>query len=434
MTGASARRRPFRILVLVHGTIGTHMSGPEIRGWQIAKALAARHTVTVADRGPNERLHDGVRVVPTTRGRLVREALAHDAVVGPSLPPYLLLALRHSKVAIISDQYDPVDLEVATLEGDPGIRREVASREAHLRLQLRAADMVMCAGERQRSRLSAMGQAGGDRAGAGIEILPMGIAPEAHESTRLLRDRFPAIAPDDRVILWWGSIWKWFDAETAIRAVGGLASEDPRIKLVITAGPPSYQRRTRMLAVDSARQLAASLGLLDRHVFFLDEWVPYEQRAAYLMDANVGISLHRGTAEAELAARARYMDYLWAGLPCVLAAGDETAQEFGERGFARLVAPGDEAATRQALLALLEDPQSSAARDAGRALAAAYRWDVLVGRWVPKLETLITGKHRGTGAWSRVAADVAAYYWRRTGDKGLAVARSMRTRMELHAS
>ncbi len=41
------------------------------------------------------------------------------------------------------------------------------------------------------------------------------------------------------------------------------------------------------MAVD-ARRLADELGLTDKHVFFNEEWVAYDDRQNYLLDADVG--------------------------------------------------------------------------------------------------------------------------------------------------
>ena len=59
--------------------------------------------------------------------------------------------------------------------------------------------------------------------------------------------------------------------------------------------------------------------------------------ADHLGEADVGLTLHGDAAEASLAARFRYMDYLWTGLPCVLSAGDEGGEQLAAAGAARLV-------------------------------------------------------------------------------------------------
>ena len=43
--------------------------------------------------------------------------------------------------------------------------------------------------------------------------MPFGVAaPPPPPSERPLRAHFPQIGQDDPVVLWWGKVWKWFDA------------------------------------------------------------------------------------------------------------------------------------------------------------------------------------------------------------------------------
>jgi len=185
------------------------------------------------------------------------------------------------------------------------------------------------------------------------------------------------------VVLWWGSVWRWLDAETAIRAVASLDD----VRLVITAGRPPTGNVEGLSAAEEASELAESLGLLGDKVLFLDEWIPYEERHHYLMDADVGITLHRDTAEAAVAARSRYMDYLWAGLPCVLARGDELADRFAQAGFAELVPPHDKEAVAATVARLLRDPgRLPGMRAAGNELATSLGWDSAARALTEELE------------------------------------------------
>ena len=43
--------------------------------------------------------------------------------------------------------------------------------------------------------------------------------PPPASGRRPLRERFPQIAEDDTVVLWWGSIWRWLDAATALAPI-----------------------------------------------------------------------------------------------------------------------------------------------------------------------------------------------------------------------
>jgi glycosyltransferase involved in cell wall biosynthesis len=416
-----------RILVAIHGGAGSRVTGPEIRGWSVARALAARHDVTVAVHDPAEATVDGLPVVPYTRGALVREARRHDAVVAPVLPPYLFAALRGTSTITVADQYDPVHIELSVFKGDQvGIGRVLKAQRMIREAQLRFADLVVCAGEAQRAlAVEELAALRPRRAGAPeIVSVPFGIPdpPPAAES-RPLRAAFPAIRPTDPVVLWWGKVWKWFDAGTAIEAFAQVVDRRPDARLVISAGKAPKAKFDRSERTEQARERAAALGLLDRNVFFLDEWTPYDRRHEYLLDADVGLTLHGDTPEAPFAARARYMDYLWCAVPCVLAGGDEVADGFGAAGFASVVAPHDRDAAAAALLRLIERPgEREAARAAGERLADRYRWPELVRPLAAAIEERAASTRRTASA--RLVSAVGRYYVRRTVDHAAALARS----------
>jgi glycosyltransferase involved in cell wall biosynthesis len=409
-----------RLLVVVHGGVGGRVTGPEIRGWEIARALSAHHDVTVAVHDPPGPEKDGLPLVPSTRRELGRVARRHDAVIAPILPPYLFAALRGSRTIMVSDQYDPVELELSIFTNQPGVARAIGSQRMVRRMQLRFADVVVCAAERQRELLLAELDALPERRAAppAIVTMPFGLpAPPAPAPAGGLRSRFRQIGDRDPIVFWWGKVWKWFDAATAIRAFEIVVRERPDARLVISAGKAPKEAFDRSANTEEARTLARGLGLLDRNVFLLDEWVPYDRRHELLQDAELGITLHGETAEAPYAARARYMDYLWAGLPAVLARGDEVADRFGAAGFARLVSPGraDEAA--RAMLELIGDRRALArARTAGRELAAEYRWETLVRPLAEAIERRVAPRRPPRTLSGPLVRDVGTYYLRRAVD------------------
>lgn len=412
---ATAGSKPLRILVLVQGKLGEKMSGPEIRGFEIAKALATRHEVTAVAREPVTDSHEGVAVVPFSRRRILREALRHDVVIAPCVPPFLFAVKAVRPIRFVSDLYDPVDVELATIAG---MDRQARAARAAQRIQLRFADLILCAGSRQRQRLEQEIDSLGTVTAKPIRELPFGLPPAPAVSRQQpLRERFPTLGADDTIVLWWGSIWPWLDAEGAIRAFEPVAHARPDVKLVFASGRRAGSHGDRLSAADAAVELARERGLLDRSVFFIDDWIPYDERHAYLQEANLGFVLHKDTPEAGLAARARYMDYLWTGLPCVLAHGDETAERFGREGFAALVPPNDPAAASKALQQAVEDPNwKEAARQSAERLACEYEWASLVEPIAAALEDP-SPSHRLSGRdLAALIGRSGTYYTRRLGD------------------
>ena len=134
-----------------------------------------------------------------------------------------------------------------------------------------------------------------------------------------------------------------FLSAVIIRAAAALQQERPHLRLCFFAGarPNPYGEPYRTRNYERARRLAAELGALDRSVIFLEEWVPYERRGAYLAEADAGVSAHVAGVETRFAFRTRLLDYLWARLPVVCSADDSLGEELARHGAGLLVGVGD---------------------------------------------------------------------------------------------
>ena len=109
-----------------------------------------------------------------------------------TIPPFALALKRWLGVIAVSDQYDPVELELGTL-GPGGARARDTARAAR-RLQLRSADLVLCAGERQRAAIeSEIALQAGER-GPPVCVVPFGIDEDpAPPGGNPIREEFPQI-------------------------------------------------------------------------------------------------------------------------------------------------------------------------------------------------------------------------------------------------
>ena len=134
-----------------------------------------------------------------------------------------------------------------------------------------------------------------------------------------------------------------------------------------------------MAMAAEAFALAEALGLRDRTVFFNLGWVPYAERGAYLLDADVAVSAHFDDIETRFSFRTRLLDCLWAGLPVVTTLGDSLGDQIVAGGAGRAVGFGDVAGWVDTLDAFLDD---AAARDEARAAAAeirpSFEWPLVV--------------------------------------------------------
>ena len=135
-----------------------------------------------------------------------------------------------------------------------------------------------------------------------------------------------------------------------------------------------------MTSAREAVAYAEQRGLLGRRVHVGGAWVPYERRADYLLEADLGVSAHHDHLESRYAFRSRILDYFWAGLPVVATGGDVLAELVDREGAGRTVAPGDDDAFAAACAELLDNPEALAAARAAAARAAeAHRWRRVAG-------------------------------------------------------
>jgi glycosyltransferase involved in cell wall biosynthesis len=364
--------------------VGARMAGPAIRAYELARALAASCEVTLAAPAPSELPDADVALLEAGLAdydALIGALRAHDVVVAQLLPPRLLGRVWREPTRLVIDLYNPTVVEaIEATRGKPAASRarltRIVARAAAAHLA--AADLVLCASERQRDLwlgVLAGREALEPDALERLAVVPFGVRaePPRRAATPVLRG--PIVPESARVLLWGGGIWDWLDAPTAIRAVARLPEE---VHLVFQGiRRPALLARDEHAAGAAALGVARSLGLEGSRVHFNDAWVPYEERGGWLLEADLGVSAHPAHLETRFAYRTRIADYLWAGLPVVTSEGDVLGDHVAAAGLGRAVAPGDDEAFAAACAELLADPEP--ARANVRRAAEALRWDRVVG-------------------------------------------------------
>jgi glycosyltransferase involved in cell wall biosynthesis len=371
-----------RVLVVSAEPVGERMAGPAIRAYELARALSGDTRVTLAAPAPSalgderfELLQAGL----ADYDALVAAVRDHDVVVAQLLPPRLLARVWREPARLVVDLYNPTVVEVIeATRGKPAASRarlnRIVGRAAAAHLA--AADLTLCASERQRDLW--LGVLAGREllqpdALDHFAVVPFGVRREPPQRADPPVMRGPLVPADARILLWGGGIWDWLDAPTAIRAVARLPDD---VHLVFQGVKrPALLERDEHAAGARAMVLAGELGLEER-VHFNHDWVPYEQRGAWLLEADLGVSAHPAHLETRFAYRTRIADYLWAGLPVVTSAGDVLGDLVAKRGLGRAVPPGDDAAFADACGELFADP--GPARVAVAQAADELRWDRIV--------------------------------------------------------
>jgi glycosyltransferase involved in cell wall biosynthesis len=363
---------PPRLLIISHDVVGSRMAGPGIRAWETARVLAGRQPVTLVAPQPIDLPAQQCKLGSYTWGDAASLAVwlrQSDVVLANGFVLRAHPELAQAPQPLALDLYDPVILE--GLEASRAMapeQRDVqhALLRDLLRRQLAAGDFLVCATERQRDLYIGALLAGGrvtpqlaeaDPTLRGlIDVAPFGLPPDPPErSGPGIRGVLPGIGPDELVLLWTGGLWDWLDPPTLVEAMALVAEREPRARLVFLAGRHPGQV-AEMRAPELARDRAQALNLLGRSVLFYEQWLPYEQRANFLLDADLAVSLHRAHLETAYAAvRSRFLDHLWAGLASIVSAGDAAADLVDRYGLGRVVPVGDAAAVAQAVVELLGD-------------------------------------------------------------------------------
>lgn len=442
-----------RILVITGDPVGAKMAGPAIRAWNMALALASEHEVVLLSTSGHDGIAAPFRIETVRAGddrAFSRWETWADVIVFQGHAMAQFESLPSSTAIIVADVYDPMHLE--QLEQGRELHaetwdRQVAEATEVLNQQLERADFALCASERQRTfylgQLAALGRINpanylDDPELRGlIDVSPFGIGavPPRHERN-VLKGVVPGIAADDKVILWAGGLYNWFDPATLIRAVALLSEQRPSVKLYFQGTKHPHPDVPEMRVVADSRTLAADLGVLGSSVFFNDSWVDFADRQNYLMEADVGVSTHFSHIETTFSFRTRILDYLWAGLPMVVTEGDSFAELIEAERLGIVVSERDHVALAAALDSILFDQDvAAAARERIAAVREQFLWSatlapLLAFARAPRHAPDIAEQLGSAGGVRRTAAkrrrgwrrdlDLVRHYWRTAGPRVVA--------------
>lgn len=380
-----------RVLLFSHDVVGERMAGPAIRYWELAHQLAAGYEVTLAVPGRPVDRGQPFRLVGYDRASYGALFAGQDVCLTQLVSPRMLPAARRHGTRLIADLYDPMLLEELELHQDKSLRRQRARNRrtlARTRLTLAAADAFICATDRQRDLwLGAL--LASDRLRPDcyrddptlqrlIALVPFGLPGEEPRRTGAGPRQVFGIPAAAVVLLWGGGVWNWFDPLTLLEALHQALDVRDDLHLIFLG---LQHPNPRILATAMAGRLlerAEELRLLGRHVHVNHGWVPYADRANYLLDADVGVSLHAAHLETRFAFRTRFLDYLWAGLPILCSEGDHLADLVAAEGLGAVIPVGAVSAAREAILALsARDERYEAARANIGRLRPRFRWQAV---------------------------------------------------------
>lgn len=395
--------------------IGERMAGTAIRAWELACALGAQVPTVLASPKPVARRHPNVEVLEFEDSAELLRLVDHaDAVLvfGFDLKRYPFLA--HTRALVVVDLYDPWIF--GSLEQYDGMTREEADgAKAHevgtLNELMDVGDFFICASERQRDfwigmlasrgRLDKVAHEHDPHLRKLIDVVPFGcptMPPVSGPEPILRGGQFPGIDTASKVILWGGGTWDWFDPLGVLDAFIRVLIVVPEARLFFMGLELEGRGVPEMATTKALKARARALGLVATgHVHF-GPWVPYDDRGAFLLEADVGVVAAKAMAESRLAWRTRMLDHFWAGLPTISTAGDVLTDIVHDAGAGLRVAPNDVQAMTSALTIMLtDDAFRTSCRAASLGLADRYRWSDVVAP--------LAGLAADPGSWRAARAD-----------------------------
>lgn len=363
LAGSQAPRRDLLILTPDH--LGHMRIGLAMRHWEIAEALSrAGLRVTLASTRPvpSDLASPAFRVedVSLPGDKMVNLAREHAAVMiqGTILTDFP--ALREIERPLIADMVTPMHIESIETSQEQYLSSLKAIEHC-----LETADFFVCGNERQRlywlGMLTALGRLSKEDRDRDrefrhlIDVVHFGISDDEPQKTRpVLKGVLPGLQPDDFLLTWFGGIWNWLDPLPLVRAVHGAHEQDPRIKLFFSMYRKNHEQPHAMAV--RAKELSKELGALDRSIFFKELPVPFDQRADYLLESDLGVIVQASNFETQLSARTRALDYLWANLPIFINRGDEIGELVARHGIGIVADSNDPAELQRVLLDYVRDP------------------------------------------------------------------------------
>jgi glycosyltransferase involved in cell wall biosynthesis len=330
-----------KVLLISPDVLAKKMTGPGIRYYNFALELSKNFNVTLYI--PNEKTDlefDSIKfkVIKGNKRDLKKCALESQSILVQGIAFRLYPFLKKIKIPIIVDIYDPITLENLELRRFLDFKDRLTYHETDLDLileQLSRGDYFICSSEKQKdywigmlaaiNRINPATYNDSSSMNKLIGVVPFGINNEPPIKTkRVLKGVWKNIGAKDKVIIWGGGIWNWFDPLTLIEAMNIIKKSRKDIKLFFMGiGHPNLHCDTTI--ADACIEKAKEYNLYDETVFFND-WVEYGERQNYLMEADLGISTYFNNLETRFSFRTRILDYLWCDLPMILTKGDYMAE------------------------------------------------------------------------------------------------------------
>jgi glycosyltransferase involved in cell wall biosynthesis len=372
----------YDVFVISDDVVGEKMAGPGIRAWELSKCLAKHFKVVLAipdysykkqESELFEKIPFDVVYYSVTNPSVIEEIGKQSKIL--LIQGYILSKFPKIKklpAHLICDLYVPFPLE--NLFVHKWKVQSLKDREyIHLKDlsvfndQILHGDHFLCANVRQRDlfvgSLLSLDRINPEYLDISpvldelISIVPFGISQGQKRKESVIKNCIPQIEEENIILLWGGVISNWFDPVTLIRSVKRASAKNPRIQLFFLSTTHPNPLLPEFDMAKEAIKVSDELGLTNKHVFFNHEWVDYNKRGSYFMEADVGVSIHKVHFETYYSFRTRILDYLKYDLPIICTEGDHFAEFVREKALGVSVGPENEEELAAAILNLSENKE-----------------------------------------------------------------------------
>lgn len=357
------------------------MTGPSLRTWHFLNVvLASGHEVCLVGYRPHSGVYpsDLPDIVSQRKGDLLYHNLANrawfspkavrplvdqwrgDCVVGVTTAGAAAAADYADSLPLWADLYGSIMAEAqvkALVYGDDSYLAHFWEME---RKVLERADLISAVSERQKwAVVGELGMWGRlNQWTSGYDFVK--VIPVASETTPYAR-RAPFVRGkwvDENafIVLYTGGYNTWTDVETLFKALECVMAVRPEVVFVSTGGQieghddMTYARFQSMIRQSAFRDRYKLLG-----------WLSSEALQSCYLESNVGVITDRASYEALLGSRTRVLDWMRAGLPCILSSLTELAQAVVEADAGMAYPPANVDELAHCLLRCAEQRSATAA-------------------------------------------------------------------------
>lgn len=379
------------ILLISPDVIYKKVTGPAIRYLNFAIELSKKFNVVLYI--PNKETDFNFtkynfKVIYADRKELKATSTLSNVIIIQGMALKLYPFLKKIKKPLVVDLYDPIILENLELRKNMQLKERLNFHESDVNLileQLAIGDYFICASEKQKdywlgmlsaiNRVNPLTYMDDNKMGKLIDVIPFGIQnDEPNKTKKVLKGVWPGINKDDKVIIWGGGIWDWFDPLTLIEAMKSVNDEREDIKLFFMGiGHPNMNNELDIAT--KCINVSKEYGLYNKSIFFND-WVEYEERQNFLLEADLGISTYFNNLETRFSFRTRVLDYLWCELPIVLSEGDYMAELISKNQIGVCVEEKDPKKLAETILEVMSKIDNySTYKDNVKAIKQKYKWE-----------------------------------------------------------